>query len=263
MLSAAIVLFELEDLRALEVFLEAQDHAVIAAAPGVDRLIVVADDRNVAVVGGQQRHEAILRDIDVLILVDQHVLEALLVLAPGIRVAFQQIDRTDDQIVEIERVGLGQAALVFLIDVADALAQECGLLLEILLRPNQRVLGFADFGEHRARRDLPLVVIEIVENFFDDLALIAVVDDDEARRDADTASVAAQDAHAHRVERADPQVARGRSDHAFEPALHFAGGFVREGDREYAIGVDAFLSEQIRDAVGKDSRLSASGSGEN
>ena len=123
MLRAAIVFFELEDLRALEVFFEAQDHAVIAAAPRVDRLIVVADDRDVVVLGGEQRDEAVLRDIDVLILVDQHVLEALLVLAPGVRVALEQIDRADDQIVEIERVGFGQAALVFLIDVADALAQ--------------------------------------------------------------------------------------------------------------------------------------------
>ena len=48
---AAIVFLELEDARAREVFFEAQDHAVVAAAPRIDRLVVVADDGDVPVSG--------------------------------------------------------------------------------------------------------------------------------------------------------------------------------------------------------------------
>ena len=64
------------------------------------------------------------------------------------------------------------------------------------------------------------------------------------------------------MERADPQIARRRTDHALEPRLHFAGGLVREGDRKNAIRSDARSSEQVGDAVRKNARLAAAGTGE-
>src|SRR5258708_14674312 len=45
----AVVLLEADDLRAREVALEAQDVADLGAAPGIDRLVVVADAAEVAV----------------------------------------------------------------------------------------------------------------------------------------------------------------------------------------------------------------------
>ena len=51
----AVVLFEPDDLRAGEILLEAQDVGDLGAAPGVDRLVVVADAAQVAARLGEQR----------------------------------------------------------------------------------------------------------------------------------------------------------------------------------------------------------------
>jgi hypothetical protein len=238
-------------------------HPMVAAAPRIDRLVVVADDGDIAVMSREQGDEAILGGVDVLVFVDQHVFEALLVLAPRGGVALEQIDRAHDQIVEVERVGLGQPALVFLIDVAEALAQKRRLLLEVGFGPEQSVLRLADLCQASARRDLALVVIEIVEDLLDDLALIAVVDDHETGRDADARTVAPQNPHAHGVKRADPEIARRRTHHAFQARLHLGCGFVGEGHRQNAIRGDPHIAEQIGDTVRQDARLAASRTREN
>ena len=55
---------------------EAQDPAHIGEPPGVDRLVVVADDEEVVLRRGQEADEPELRRVDVLELVDAHVGEA-------------------------------------------------------------------------------------------------------------------------------------------------------------------------------------------
>ena len=83
----AVVLLEPDHLRAGEVALEAQDVADLGAAPAVDRLVVVADDGDVAVPGGEQPQPEVLRDVGVLVLVDQDVAEPALVALQHVRVA--------------------------------------------------------------------------------------------------------------------------------------------------------------------------------
>src|SRR5207244_11732403 len=75
----AVVLLQPDDQRAGEIALEFEDVADLGAAPAVDRLIVVADAAQVAVLLGQQPQPQILRDVGVLVLVDQQVAEAALV----------------------------------------------------------------------------------------------------------------------------------------------------------------------------------------
>ena len=248
-LRRAVVLFELEDLRAREVFLEAQDHAVVAAAPRVDRLIVVADDRDVAVLLGERRDEAVLRVVDVLVLVDQDVLELRLIARARVFVVVEQLDRAGDQVVEVEPVGLGQAAVVLAVDVGVALAGERGILLLVLLGRPEVVLRLGDLGQRGARGDLALVVVEVGDHLANDRALVGVVHDGEVRRDPDLAAVAAEHPHAHAVERPDPEVARRRPDHALEPRLHLAGRLVGERHRQDAVGEDLLLFQQVRDPV--------------
>ena len=59
--------------------LELHDVAQVGAAEAVDRLVAVADDRDVAVATGEQQDELVLGDVGVLVLVDENVLEALAV----------------------------------------------------------------------------------------------------------------------------------------------------------------------------------------
>ena len=72
----SIISLEPDHLCAGKVLLEAQDVFDIRAAPGVDRLIVVADTAQIAVGLGDEPEKKILNDVRVLVLVDQDVTEA-------------------------------------------------------------------------------------------------------------------------------------------------------------------------------------------
>ena len=72
----SIVTLESNDLGPGKVLLEAQDVFDIGAAPGVDRLVVIADTAQIAVGLGEQPEKKILDNVRVLVLVDQDVTEA-------------------------------------------------------------------------------------------------------------------------------------------------------------------------------------------
>src|SRR3546814_2486429 len=71
-----VVALEPDDAGAREILLEAQDVADLGATPAVDRLVVVADAAEVAVALRQEAQPEVLRDVGVLVLVDQDVAEA-------------------------------------------------------------------------------------------------------------------------------------------------------------------------------------------
>ena len=71
----AIVLLELDHAGVGEVLLEVEDVAHVGAAEAVDRLVVVADDDEVAVLARQQLDPAVLHGVGVLVLVDEDLLE--------------------------------------------------------------------------------------------------------------------------------------------------------------------------------------------
>ena len=75
----AVILLEPDDLRAGEVLFEAQDVGDLRAAPGIDRLVVVADAAEVAARLGEQPQPVVLALVGVLIFVDEDVAEALAV----------------------------------------------------------------------------------------------------------------------------------------------------------------------------------------
>ena len=74
-LCRAVVLLEPDNVRVLEVVLELQDVADVGSAELVDRLIWVADHRQVPVLPRQQLQPAVLGVVGVLVLVDQHMPE--------------------------------------------------------------------------------------------------------------------------------------------------------------------------------------------
>ena len=74
--SRSIVSLEPDHLCAGKILFKAQDVFDIRAAPGVDRLIVVADTAQIAIGLGDEPKKKILNDVRVLVLVDQDVAEA-------------------------------------------------------------------------------------------------------------------------------------------------------------------------------------------
>ena len=130
-LRRAVVLLELDDVGVGEVVLEVEDVADVGAAEAVDRLRVVADDGEVAPLARQQRQPAVLRVVGVLVLVDQHVAEGLLVALAHLGEQLEHVDRAHQQVVEVHRVEAHQLALVELVGVGDR-------LLEVASRPCAR-----------------------------------------------------------------------------------------------------------------------------
>ena len=85
-----VILLQAHDQRAGEIALEFEDVLDLRAAPRVDRLVVVADAADVLVLLREQPQPQILRDVGVLVLVDQHIAEAVLICTKNVRVALEQ-----------------------------------------------------------------------------------------------------------------------------------------------------------------------------
>ena len=108
----AVVALEADDRGAGKILLEAQDVVDLGAAPAVDRLVVVADAADVRPPLGEQPQPEILRDVGVLVLVDQHVAEALVVVGEHVRVLAEDPQRLEEQVAEIGGVQRLQPVLV-------------------------------------------------------------------------------------------------------------------------------------------------------
>ena len=77
-----------------------------------EALRIVADDHQVAVLAGEQLQPPVLGVVGVLVLVDEHVPEAVGVALADLGEQFQHVDRPDQQVVEVHRVHPVQLALV-------------------------------------------------------------------------------------------------------------------------------------------------------
>ena len=107
---------DLDDAQRRVVRAELQQVVRIRAAPGVDRLVVVAHAGEQAARPGERFQQAVLRVVGVLAFVDEQVADAL---APGqahVLVRFEQLHGQADQVVEVDRVEAGEARLVELVD---------------------------------------------------------------------------------------------------------------------------------------------------
>ena len=105
---AAVVLLELDHARAEVLAVEVQDQLNVGLPEGVDRLVVVAYHRQIAMaVAGcdQQAQQSRLDWVGVLVLVDQDRLPLLLVADQQLLVFTQQSHRAAEQVVEVQRVG--------------------------------------------------------------------------------------------------------------------------------------------------------------
>ena len=100
----AVIALEPDDLGAGEVGLEPENVVHLRAAPAIDRLIVVADAANIAVALGEQAQPEILRHVGVLILVHQHIEEALLIFFQHVGVLLKQAQILQEKIAEVGSV---------------------------------------------------------------------------------------------------------------------------------------------------------------
>ena len=261
-LRRTIVLFEHDGLGVREVLLEVLNVADVGTTERVDGLVGIAhhgDPGGAGLAGvrrardgllprvhaGQLAHEHVLGVVGVLILVDQNVTEAVMVVLGDGRVGAQQLDRAADQIVEVDGVGQGQSMLVFGVDhrvdgfkvahraelVAALAGREVGRVNgEVFLPTGQIVLEVGDMAENRAWSVALDVEVEFGGDDFDESLGVGGIVDGEAGLESDGLAVAPQNAHAGGVEGGDPHALGHRADQRAESFAHFGGGLVGEGD---------------------------------
>ncbi len=111
MAGGAVVLLQAHGTGVGVVLLEVEDVLDVRASPGIDGLVVVAHDHEVAVLGREQVGDGVLDMVGVLVLVDADVLEAVLVLGEHVRMLGEKLEGLDEQVVEVHGVGLGQARI--------------------------------------------------------------------------------------------------------------------------------------------------------
>ena len=114
----AVIALELDHGRAGKIMLEAQDIVDLRPAPAIDRLVVVADAADVAAALRQQSQPEILRDIRVLVLIDEDVAEAVLVIGEHIGVRPPDAQAMQQQVAEIAGVQRFHPGLVGGVELA-------------------------------------------------------------------------------------------------------------------------------------------------
>ena len=239
---------------------EIQDVAGQRAAPAVDRLVVVADDGEVAAGAGQQRDEPVLDGVGVLELVDQDVAAALAPALEDLRELPEELERENQQIVEVDGIVGLQRARVARGGLRGEDRVGVGAVAGIRLAP--LVLGARDRGEHAFGIDVAAAdQAHLAERFLQSRKLVGGVVDREVALVAEVLDLAPQHAHAEGVERRDRRGLGPLADKFFHPLLQLLGRFVRESDREDRPGRDAALHE-VGDAVRERARLAGAGTGE-
>ncbi len=121
---------------------------------------------------------------------------------------------------------------------------------------------------HGARRHLLGVEPHALHDLLDDALLVVFVENGKGAGQALVADfqrfdVAAQNAHAERVEGGDQRLGQRRVAQQPVHALgHLAGGLVGEGDGQDGVGRDVFLADEPGDAMRDDAGFARSGAGQ-
>ena len=264
-LRRAVVLLQPDGAGLGKIALEIQDVADIGAPPAIDRLILVAHHADVAVPFRKQAHQFVLAAVGVLVLVHHDVAQPPVPgLARGV-VGAQKAHGFEQQVVEIQGVGVSQGLLVLFENRGDGLALLVHRLFEKIGRRQVAVLGVADAREDRAiLQELLLVQSQRAVAGLDDTELVVVVVDGEAPRETGAhagqrIAVAAQEPHAKRVEGGD--VGRGIQRNVLQqtgyPPAHLIGGLVGESHRQDGGRRHAPRGNDVRDAMGDNPGLPA------
>ena len=213
------------------------------------------------VVRAQLPDQHVLGVVGVLVLIDQYMPEPAAILLPQVRVGLQQMHGGHDQVVEIQRVGGQQPALVLPVHLRVR-------LLDAVLRPlggrfvvEQLVLGRGDPVHDRAYREPLRIQIEVMRHHLHQPLGVRVVVDRERPRQVEPADLGPQDAHAGRVEGRDPHQLGPVADQVQHPAAHLGRRLVGEGDGQDRARMRSPFADEVGDAPGQHPGLAGAGAG--
>ena len=125
--------------------------------------------------------DLVLGGVGVLVLVDEDVLEALLVVRQHVGMVAEQLDGLHQQVVEVHRTGLQQAGLIVGVDVGVLAFEDVGRPLDRLLGSDQLVLPQADLAVRGPRREALGVEPEVAHDVPGEALRVGLVVDAEVR----------------------------------------------------------------------------------
>ena len=168
-----------------------------------------------------------------------------------------------DEVAEIDGIHLGQPRLVLLVDLGRlAVGELAGIVARHLVGRERAVLpALDDAGKHAGR---PFLVVDALglQQLLDQPRLVVGVEDGEVALEPDQLGMAAQHAHADRMEGAEPHAVGRAADQAGDAVEHLARRLVGEGDGEDLRGPGAAGDQQVGDAGGEHARLAGAGAGQ-
>ena len=115
-----------------------------------EALVAVADHGDAAMAGAEHQHELVLGDVRVLVLVDEDVQEAILVVGEHVGAGSEEPHGVDEKIVEVHRSRLLQAGLVLGVDLGDLPLEDVRCPVGGLGCRDQVVLVLTDLCMHAA-----------------------------------------------------------------------------------------------------------------
>ena len=263
-LGRAVVLFEFHDRRIGPVALEVEDVPDICAAPAVDRLVVVPDDREVVVTRGQGLDPQVLRPVRVLVFVDVQVAPALLVLLEGRWRFLEEPKRLQEEIVEVEGIRALERIPIFPRQPGD-LDQCAGRDPHRgnLGRVDHVVLGAADRPENGLRTCLALGLHALLaQDLLHELVLVVRVVDQEPSIEANGLALASEQARAQGMERAGLDLLAGFSHQADDPLTELRRGPIGERHGQDSPRGDALDPDEIGHPVREHASLAGARAGE-
>ena len=257
----AVVLLQHHYLQGRVVLLQQHQVFRTRAAPGVDRLVVVADHGELVAHAHQHLHQQVLAGIGVLVFVHQQVADAVLPLLEDVGVFLEELDRQQDQVVEVHRVVRLERALVVQVDDGGGLLLGAARLGQGLVGQNQVVLPAVDEVLDLVRTVVAgiLLLHDVGEQRLD----VAVIEDREAGLVAQARVFLADDVHAQVVESGHGKAARlAALEQGADALLHLPRRLVGEGHGDDVTGLDAAVLHQVGDLAGDHAGLAGAGTGE-
>ncbi len=238
-----------------------------STAKSVDALVIVPDDKRRAV-AGDQLHEPLLREVEVLILVDDHVWVACAIRIEHSRTLLEHLHRQGQQVLEVEQLFFTAGALVSAEDPPARVHQVRLLAIVGRLRPRLEALErnelLLEALQHLQRRRHQVIgslvtgegqVAELPHELARQDPAVGAGDDAEARGDADRPPIRAQPRQRDRMKRAHGR--RGRTDELLDAVAHLGRRAICERHDQDGVGRRAAL-HQAPEAFGDDGGLTRS-----
>ena len=255
-LCRAVVLLQLKDLRLWIVALEREDILDLRTTERIDTLCIVTHHADARMELRQATHDDILRVVSILILIDQHILESLLIARQYLGMVAEKEVGLQEQIVEIHRAIEFATTAILNIDIT-----KLRYLRPTILGCEHRILdvctrGYQVIFRHRnARSDnirFVLIVAQtlIFEDGFEEIFAVGRLVDGVLLRIAQHLGILTQDARKYGVERTHTDVATVRADHLLDTLTHLARRLISKGKRENRVRSHT-LRQHIGDTGGE------------